>query len=77
MHSFSELPNQRVALEPTGVRSESGTSLLAQGLRVCLPMLGTWVQSLVWEDSTCCGAAKPSRGHEGSLSAPTTEASAP
>ena len=22
-------------------------------------MQGTWVQLLVWEDSTCCGAAKP------------------
>ena len=77
MYSFSELPNQGVTLEPTGVRSESGTSLVAQGLRICLLMQGTWVQSLVWEDSICCGATKPSRGREGSLSAPTTEASAP
>ena len=23
------------------------------------PIQGTRVQSLVWEDSTCCGAAKP------------------
>ena len=22
-------------------------------------MQGTWVQSLVWEDSTCCAATKP------------------
>ena len=22
-------------------------------------MQGTWVQPLVWEDSTCCGATKP------------------
>ena len=26
---------------------------------LCLPVQGTWVQSLVWEDPTCCGAAKP------------------
>ena len=36
-----------------------GTSLVAQWIRTRLPMQGTWVQFLVWEDSTCCGAAKP------------------
>ena len=34
-------------------------SLAAQWLRVCLPMQGTWVWALVWEDPTCCGATKP------------------
>ena len=38
---------------------QSGTSLVVQQLRVCLPMQGTWVQSLVLENHTCCGAAKP------------------
>ena len=33
--------------------------LVVQWLRICLPMQGTCVQSLVWEDSTCQGAAKP------------------
>ena len=28
------------------------------GLRIQLPMQGTWFQSLTREDSTCCGAAK-------------------
>ena len=28
-------------------------------LRIHLPMQGTWVQPLVWEDPTCCGATKP------------------
>ena len=28
-------------------------------MRICLPMQGTWVPSLVWEDSTCCRAVKP------------------
>ena len=35
------------------------TSLVVQWLRICLPMQGTRVQSLVWEDSTCCGTTKP------------------
>ena len=29
------------------------------GMRICLPMQGTWVRSLVWEDCTHQGAAKP------------------
>uniref|UniRef100_A0A8C6FBZ8 Hikeshi-like N-terminal domain-containing protein n=1 Tax=Monodon monoceros TaxID=40151 RepID=A0A8C6FBZ8_MONMO len=37
----------------------SGTSLVAQWLRICLPMQGTRVQSLVREDPTCHGATKP------------------
>ena len=36
-----------------------GTSLVAQWWRIHSPMQRTWVQSLVWEDSTGCGAAKP------------------
>jgi len=36
-----------------------GTSLVVQWLGVCLPMQGTQVQSLVWEDSTYHGATKP------------------
>ena len=35
------------------------TSLLAQWLRICLPMQGIWVRSLVWENPTCQGATKP------------------
>ncbi|KAJ8783985.1 hypothetical protein J1605_009028 [Eschrichtius robustus] len=34
-------------------------SLVAQWLRIRLPMQGTRVQALVREDSTCCGATKP------------------
>ena len=29
----------------------SGTSLVALWIRIHLPMQGTWIQSLVWEDS--------------------------
>ena len=37
----------------------SWTSLVVQWLRICLPMRGTRVWSLVWEDPTCCSATKP------------------
>ena len=36
-----------------------GASLVAQWLRICLPMQGTRVRALVWEDPTCRGAARP------------------
>ena len=36
-----------------------GTSLVAQRLRICLPMQGTRVRSLVRVDPTCRGATKP------------------
>ena len=36
-----------------------GTSLVAQWLRICLPMQGTRVWALVREDPTCHGATKP------------------
>ena len=34
-------------------------SLVAQWLRICLPMQGIRVQALVWEDPTCRGATGP------------------
>ena len=34
------------------------TSLVAQWLRICLPMQGTQVRTLVWENPTCRGATK-------------------
>ena len=36
-------------------------SLVAQSLRIRLPMQGTRVRDLVWEDPTCRGATKPVR----------------
>ena len=36
-----------------------GASLVAQWLGVRLPMQGTRVRALVWEDPTCRGAAGP------------------
>ena len=44
-------------LKKTHVR----TSLVAQWLRIRLPMQGTWVRSLVREDPTCRRATKPVR----------------
>jgi len=40
-----------------GIRTELGTSLVAQWLRIYLPMQGTQVRSLVQEDPTCLCAA--------------------
>ena len=40
-------------------RRESGTSLVAQWLRIRLPMQGKRVHALVQEDPTCHGATKP------------------
>ena len=37
----------------------SGTSLVAQWLRILLPMQGTQDWALVWEGPTCRGAVKP------------------
>ena len=38
---------------------QTGASLVAQWLRICLLMQGTRVRALVWEDPTCHGAAGP------------------
>ena len=52
-------------------------SLVAQWLRICLPMQGTRVWSLVREDPTCCRATKPRVLQLLSLCAATTEACVP
>ena len=41
--------------------NQARASLVTQWLRTHLPMQGTRVQALVWEDPTCCGATKPVR----------------
>ena len=45
----------------TSRESQGEASLVAQWLRICLPMQGTRVRSLAREDPTCRGAAKPLR----------------
>ena len=37
----------------------AGASLVVQWLGICLPVQGTRVRSLVWEDPTCRGATRP------------------
>ena len=41
------------------IKKTNRTSLGAQWLRICLPVQGTRVRALVWEDPTCHGATKP------------------
>ncbi|KAJ8779032.1 hypothetical protein J1605_012883 [Eschrichtius robustus] len=44
-----------------GRGKERTASLVAQWLRIRLPMQGTWVRALVQEDPTCRRATKPVR----------------
>ena len=53
------LPDFRLYYKATVIKTVCRASLVAQWLRVCLPMQGTWVRALVWEDPTCRGAAGP------------------
>ena len=39
--------------------SALGTFLVAQWIIICLPRQGTWVQSLIREDSMRCGTTQP------------------
>ncbi|KAJ8784758.1 hypothetical protein J1605_008109 [Eschrichtius robustus] len=60
-------PGLKSALSPQALpsceasRMVPGASLVAQWLRIRLPMQGTRVRSLVREDPTCRGATKPVR----------------
>ena len=47
--------------ESSHARTQWGTTLVAQWLRIHLPMQGTRVRALVKEDPTCRGATKPVR----------------
>ena len=49
----------KINKETQALKDTLGTSLVAQWLRIHLPMQGTQVQALVWEDPTCHGATKP------------------
>ena len=52
---MSKIHKQLIQLNNKKTRA----SLVAQWLRVCLPMRGTRVRALVWEDPTCRGATRP------------------
>ena len=41
------------------LKKNRGASLVAQWLGIRLPMQGTRVRALVWEDPTCRGATRP------------------
>ena len=61
---FHVLANVNSAAVNTGVHVSFKirafrASLVAQWLRICLPMQGTRVRALVWEDPTCHGATRP------------------
>ena len=58
-HRDSQIPAHRNFSIYGGLRVSLGASLVAQWLKICLPMQGTWVQALVREDPTCRGAARP------------------
>ena len=49
----------KVKFEKNKIIGISRTSLVAQWLRICLPMQGTWDLSLIQEYPTCCGTTKP------------------
>ena len=40
------------------LKKKNRASLVVQWLRICLPMQGTRVRALVWEDPTCRGATR-------------------
>ena len=56
---FQERESFNIWLETWRYDQSWGTSLVVQCLRICLPMQGTQIWSLVLEDPTCCGATKP------------------
>ena len=52
MHNLPKLNHEEI-------ENMNRASLVAQWLGICLPMQGTWVRALVWEDPTCRGATGP------------------
>ena len=55
---FNLVPSESSQVS-TGQKRYRRASLVAQWLRICLPMQGTRVRALVWEDPTCRGATGP------------------
>ena len=51
--------NSTMYSSPSFKNYQIRASLVAQWLRICLPMQGTLVRALVWEDPTCRGATRP------------------
>ena len=57
--SFSLWANCLADSQPLWKTDIMGTSILVQWIKICLPMQGKWVQTLIWEDTTCLGATEP------------------
>ena len=55
----SEWANTRRLFSKFNSLKSARASLVAQWLRICLPMQGTRVRALVWEDPICRGATRP------------------
>ena len=53
--------SENILREFTALKIALRTSLVAQWLRICLPMQATRVRALVREDPTCRGSTKPVR----------------
>ena len=62
-HSRARMNQQRKlhCWKIPSTKQSEWASLVAQWLRIHLPMQGTWVRALVREDPTCRGATKPVR----------------
>ena len=59
VYSSQDMEATQVSINRRMDKEDEGASLVAQWLRVCLPVQGTQVRALVWEDPTCHGAARP------------------
>ena len=63
--SWENLNNKGIVFVPPKIsgdlKIQNRTSLVAQWVRILLPMQGTRVRALVWEDPTCRRATKPMR----------------
>ena len=53
------ITNKNVLYKKNKIKFNNRASLVVQWLRICLPMQGTRVRALVWEDPTCRGATGP------------------
>ena len=54
-----EISKQNCKKKKRIFKNEDRACLVAQWLRICLPMQGTRVRALVWEDRTCRRTAGP------------------
>ena len=55
----SNIHSDKTSQKTRNKKDLSWASLVAQWLRICLPMQGTRVRALVWEDPTCRRATGP------------------